>query len=134
MVAKAACIAEGSRVTRESTYTLWLRGCVLLSQRHFHQAAVVLERARELEPQKASIRESLARAYYASGRPDDARAEFEAALEIEPTNDYAHFGLALCLERIGQLATARGHAKLAVVMRPQDENYRRALERIDRAS
>jgi len=121
-------------VTRESTYTLWQRGCALLSERHFHQAAVVLERAREMEPQKASIREALARAYYASGRPGWAREEFEAALEIEPTNDYAHFGLALCLERTGEIATARGHAKLAVVMRPGDENYRRALERIDRAS
>jgi Tfp pilus assembly protein PilF len=121
-------------VTRETTYTLWQRGCALLSERHFHQAAVVLERARALEPGKASIREALARAYYSSGRPARARAEFEAALEIEPTNDYAHFGLALCLERTGEISTARGHAKLAVVMRPEDENYRRALERIDRAS
>jgi len=121
-------------VTRESTYTLWQRGCALLSERHFHQAALVLERARELEPGKASIREALARAYYSSGRPAWARTEFEAALEIEPTNDYAHFGLALCLERTGEIATARGHAKLAVVMRPEDENYRRALDRIDRAS
>lgn len=121
-------------MTRESTYTLWLRGCALLTERHFHQAALVLEMARELEPHKASIRESLARAYFGSGRPDDARSEFEAAIEIEPTNDYAHFGLALCLERTGEMASARGHAKLAVVMRPQDENYRRALERIDRAS
>jgi Tfp pilus assembly protein PilF len=121
-------------VTRESTYALWQRGCALLDRRHFHQAAIVLERAREEEPGKASIREALARAYYSSGRPVLARAEFEAALEIEPANDYAHFGLALCLERSGEIATARGHAKLAVVMRPQDENYRRALERIDRAS
>ena len=119
---------------RESTYTLWQRGCALLEGGHYHQAAVVLERARAQEPGKASIRETLARAYYSSGRPAQAREEFEAALEIEPTNDYAHFGLALCLERSGEIATARGHAKLAVVMRPQDENYRRALERIDRAS
>ena len=121
-------------MTRESTYALWRRGCTLLDGNHNHQAVVVLERAREQEPGKASIRETLARAYYAAGRPDAARAEFEAALEIDPANDYAHFGLALCLERTGELATARGHAKLAVVMRPEDENYRRALERIDAAS
>lgn len=121
-------------MTRESTYALWRRGCTLLDQNHNHQAVVVLERASAQEPGKASIREALARAYFASGRPDAARQEFEAALEIDPTNDYAHFGLALCLERTGELATARGHAKLAVVMRPEDENYRRALERIDPAS
>ena len=118
-------------MTRESTYALWRRGCALFEDRHYHQAVVVLERARRQEPGKASIREALARAYYSSGRPDAAREEFEAALEIDPTNDYAHFGLALCLERTGEIATARGHAKLAVVMRPEDENYRRALERID---
>ncbi len=121
-------------MTRESTYALWRRGCSLLEEGHDHQAVIVLERARAQEPGKASIRESLARAYYAAGRPDAAREEFEAALEIDPTNDYAHFGLALCLERIGEIDTARGHAKLAVVMRPEDENYRRALERIDPGS
>jgi len=121
-------------VLRESTYALYQRGTALLDQAHYHQAALVLERARSQEPGKASIREALARAYYSSGRPERAREEFEAALEIEPANDYAHFGLALCLERSGEIATARGHAKLAVVMRPQDENYRRALERIDRTS
>ena len=121
-------------MSRETTYALWQRGCALLAESHYHQAAIVLERAREQEPGKASIRETLARAYYASGRLSDARAEFEAALEIDPSNDYAHFGLALCLERSGQIAVARGHAKLALVMRPEDENYRRTLERIDRAS
>ena len=121
-------------MTRESTYALWQRGCELLQQEHYHQAVIVLERARSQEPAKASIRETLARAYYSSGRPDAARTEFEAALDIDPTNDYAHFGLALCLERTGEIASARGHAKLAVVMRPEDENYRRALERIARVS
>jgi Tfp pilus assembly protein PilF len=118
-------------MSRESTYSLWQRGSALLSGGHYHQAVIVLERAREQEPGKASIREALARAYYAVRRHAAARDEFEAALEIDPTNDYAHFGLALCLERTGQIDSARGHAKLAVVMRPEDENYRRALERID---
>ena len=121
-------------MSRESTYALWQRGCALLNDGHYHQAVIVLERAREQEPAKASIRETLARAYYAVRRPDAARDEFEAALEIDPTNDYAHFGLALCLERTGEIDSARGHAKLAVVMRPEDENYRRALERIDPAT
>jgi Tfp pilus assembly protein PilF len=121
-------------VTSESTYALFQRGCAFLAQRHFHQAVMLLERARHLEPGKASIREALARAYYSSGNSLLARKEFEATLEIDPANDYAHFGLALCLERSGDIANARGHAKLAVVMRPEDENYRAALERIDRAS
>jgi Tfp pilus assembly protein PilF len=118
----------------ESTYALFQRGSALLATRRYPQAATLLERARDDEPGKASIREALARAYYGSGRHDAAREEFEAALEIEPSNDYAHFGLALCLERTGELASARAHAKLAVVMRPELDDYRRALARIARAS
>ena len=118
----------------ESAYTLLMRGHAFLDEKRFHQAVVVLERARSQEPGKGSIREALARAYYASGRFLSARAEFETAIEIDPTNDYAHFGLALCLERSGEIDSARGHVKLALAMRPQDENYQRALERIARAS
>lgn len=121
-------------MSAESAYALLTKGLALLAERRDHQAAIVLERAREQEPDKGSVREALARAYYGSGRHALARSEFEAALEIDPSNDYAHFGLALCLERSGELAAARGHAKLACAMRPEDENYRRALERIARAS
>jgi Tfp pilus assembly protein PilF len=118
----------------ESAYALYRRGSALLAEGRYHQAAIVLERARTQEPDKGSIREALARAYFGSGRHGSAREEFEAALRIEPTNDYAHFGLALCLERSGDLASARAHAKLAVAMRPELEDYRRALARIVRAS
>jgi hypothetical protein len=44
-------------------------------------------------------------------------------------NDYAHFGLGLCLLRQGDRIGARGHLKLAVAMRPHNEDYRQALER-----
>jgi tetratricopeptide (TPR) repeat protein len=118
----------------ESTYALFLRGQALLAEGRYHQAAIVLGRARAKDPGKASIRETLARAYYSSGQLASAREEFEAAIEIDPTNDYAHFGLALCLERVGEITAARAHVKLAVAMRPDDDNYQRALARIARAS
>ena len=41
-------------------------------------------------------------------------------------NDYAHFGLGLCLLRTGDRVGARRHLKLAVAMRPREE-YRDAL-------
>lgn len=118
----------------ESAYTLYRRGAALLSEGMAKQAADSLEKARALEPDKASIREALARAYYAMGRTGDARDEFTAAADMDPTNDYAHFGLALCLEREKRIDEARGHARLAVTMRPANEDYRRALERIERAA
>ena len=45
-------------------------------------------------------------------------------------NDYAHFGLGLCLPREGDHLGARRHLKLAVAMRPDHEHYRQALARV----
>ncbi len=109
-------------------FTAFQEGTLLLERESPHAAAIALERARALEPGKASIREALARAYDSSGRVRAAEAEFAAALEIDPVNDYAHFGLGLCRLRAGDRPGARGHLRLAVAMRPVPE-YRNALER-----
>jgi Flp pilus assembly protein TadD len=90
---------------------------------------VVLERARDLEPDKSSVRETLARAYFRTGRFSAAAAEFARTVEIDPVNDYAHFGLGLCLLRQGDRLGARRHLKLALAMRPDQEHYRDALAR-----
>ena len=111
-------------------YELFRRGVELLEGRHAHQAATVLERAKGLVPGHGSVCEALGRAYYASGRPAAAAAQFAEAVELDPTNDYAHFGLALCLDRHGQRALARGHLRLALAMRPEVVAYQRALARM----
>lgn len=110
-------------------FAAFQEGSHLLSTANPHAAATVLERARDLEPGQASIREALARAYFDSGRVGAAEAEFAAAVEIDPVNDYAHFGLGLCRLRVGDRAGARGHLRLAVAMRPEPA-YRRALDRV----
>jgi len=91
----------------------------------------VLERARDAAPRHGSVREALGRAYYGAGRPAAAGAEFAEAIEIDPTNDYAHFGLALCLARGGERTRALGHLRLAIAMRPGNPVYRRALSRVE---
>jgi Flp pilus assembly protein TadD len=62
------------------------------------------------------------------GRVKAAEREFAAAVEIDPVNDYAHFGLGLCRLRSGDRTGARAHLRLAVAMRPEPE-YREALDR-----
>lgn len=111
-------------------YLAFQEGSRLLAASNPHAAAIALERARDLEPSQGSIREALGRAYFGSGRFPAARAEFEHAVGLDPVNDYAHFGLGLCLLRIGDRAGARRHLKLAVAMRPLDE-YREALAEAD---
>jgi tetratricopeptide (TPR) repeat protein len=114
-------------------YELFRRGSELLAGRHAHQAVIVLERARALLPDKGSVCEALGRAYYATGRVSSAGAQFRHALELDPSNDYAHFGLALCLARTGERRRALGHLRIALVMRPSVPAYQRALGPLERA-
>jgi len=120
------------RPERETStaYDLFSRGVELLAGGHPHQAAMLLARAKLLEPEKASIREALGRALYMAGRTHRARREFAKAVQIDPANDYAHFGLALACERTGERSRAIGHMKLAIAMRPGIPHYERALARL----
>jgi Flp pilus assembly protein TadD len=84
---------------------------------------VPLEKARRREPDKASIREALGIAYFRLGRYEAAEAEFRAALEISPVDDYAHYALGRSLEKLGRTKEANAHYKLARSLRPDDEVY-----------
>lgn len=110
-------------------FQAYQEGSRLLAGANIHAAVVALERARDLEPDTPSVRETLARAYYRAGNLAAATAEFERSVELDPVNDYAHFGLGLCLLRGGDQVGARRHLKLAVAMRPESGDYRRALDR-----
>ncbi len=113
----------------EPVYEWFQQGMSLLRSGDAHAAATVLERALAAEPDKASVREALARAYYASDRFDDALEQFRVVLEMSPVNDYAIFGAGLCLGRLGRLDEAVGHLKMAAVMRPDNDDYSAAVRR-----
>ena len=115
-------------------FRAYQEGSRLLAQHNTHAAVVALERARELEPDTPSVRETLARAYFRAGNLPAATDEFRRSVELDPVNDYAHFGLGLCLLRHGDQIGARRHLKLAVAMRPDSADYRRALDRALHAS
>lgn len=110
-------------------YEWYQRGLSLLRSGDAHAAATLLERAVDAEPDKGSLLEALGRAYYASRRFAEALEQFSSALELNPANDYAHFGAGLCLARLGRHGEALGHLKMATVMRPDVEDYENALAR-----
>ena len=105
------------------TYNLFQEGRARLKQGRAAQATVPLEKAKRLEPDKASIREALGIAYFRIQRWQEAEAEFRAVLEIAPTDDYAHYALGRSLEKLGREQEANGHYKLASSLRPGDERY-----------
>jgi Flp pilus assembly protein TadD len=108
----------------ESVYELFRRGTELLEAGDHHAAVVPLERARDLDPEKTSIREALGRAFFHTGRFEQARREFEAIVDRAPTNDYALFCLGRSLQRLGRHAEARRPLALASCMRPERGDYR----------
>ena len=118
----------------DDVYDLYQRGMALLEDGHFHQATIPLAKARDLEPDKTSIREALGRAYFRSGGFEEARAEFEAVVEHAPTNDYALFCLGRALMMLGRDAEARKPLTLAVNMNPKRRDYRIYRDRARKAA
>jgi Tfp pilus assembly protein PilF len=117
----------------ESAYELFQRGSQLLAEHHAAAAAVLLERCLTLEPGKASIREALARAYFDQGAHAKAAEAFQGIVDDDPLAHYAHFGLGLSRVRLGEAPAGRHHLRMAVFLKPENEDYRRALRRFDAA-
>jgi len=113
-------------------YELFRRGTTFLESGHPGPAATLLRRAATLAPSKNSIREALARSYYALGRFEAAAAEFERIADAVPSNDYAQFGLGCSLLALERTVEARGRLRLAAAMNPGRDEYRERLEVAER--
>jgi Flp pilus assembly protein TadD len=108
----------------ESAYDLFREGQKRLRSGLTAQATVPLEKAKKLEPAKASIREALGIAYFRLARWRDAEREFRTIVEeLSPTDHYAHYALGRALEHQGKTSEANGHYKLASSMKPSSETY-----------
>jgi tetratricopeptide (TPR) repeat protein len=114
----------------EHVYDLYRRGSELLENGDYSAAAIPLEKARDYEPDKTSIREALGRAYFRAGRYDRARDEFAAVVERSPVNDFAHFCLGRAFQLTGDRTAARRHLRLAAGLRPDRADYREYLNRL----
>jgi Flp pilus assembly protein TadD len=117
-------------------YDLFRSGTSLLERGDHHAAVLPLQRARALEPDKASVREALGRALFHTQRYGEAAVEFAAVTEGEPTNDYALFCLGRCLQQLGRHREALPPLTQAAALRPERPDYRvyrdRARDSIDR--
>ena len=109
---------------RPDVYDLFQRGSALLESGDYSAAAIPLEKASRIEPDKTSIREALGRAYFRSGRYAQASEEFRAVVERAPVNDFAHFCLGRSLDLSGRSERARRHLAIAANLRPDRSDYR----------
>ena len=117
----------------DDVYELFTAGRKHLADGEWLRAIPPLERARDLEPYKGSIRESLGVAYLRARRFVDAEAELQVAVELAANDHYAYFLLGRAQEGLGRLELARGSYKLACWLRPSSDTYRQALDALPKA-
>jgi Flp pilus assembly protein TadD len=115
-------------------YTLYRRGVELLEDGSFDEATVPLAEVAREEPEKTSVREALGRAYFRNRQFEEAAAEFEAVVDRQPVNDFAHFCLGRALSLTGERERARHHLALASNLRPDRRDYRLYRDRLRAAS
>jgi Flp pilus assembly protein TadD len=113
-------------------YTLYRQGVELLEDGSFGEATVPLAEVARRAPEKTSVREALGRAYFRNRQFAEAAAEFEAVVESNPVNDFAHFCLGRALSLTGDRDRARHHLALASNLRPERRDYRVYRERLPR--
>ncbi len=111
-------------------YSLYRRGVELLEDGSFGEATVPLAEVARRDPEKASVREALGRAYFRNRQYEEAAAEFEAVVDRQPVNDYAHFCLGRALSLTGERERARHHLALASNLRPDRRDYRLYRDRL----
>jgi tetratricopeptide (TPR) repeat protein len=116
----------------ESVYDLYQRGCDLLDHGDHLAAIVPLSKARDLEPDKASIREALGRALFHARRYEGAAEEFRVLAARTPTNDYALFCLGRAMQLLGRHREACKPLALACSLRPERADYRLYRDRARR--
>ncbi len=116
--------------TPDGAYERFRRASDLLESGNANAAAVVLAGLREDDPRSTSILEAYARALFDSNRIEEAAAAFGELVERSPAEDYAHYGLGLCLWRMQRFNDARDHLAMASVMRPNRREYVDALGQV----
>jgi Flp pilus assembly protein TadD len=118
----------------DNLYSLYRKGVELLEDGSFGEATVPLAEVARREPEKASVREALGRAYFRNRQFEEAATEFEAVVDRQPVNDFAHFCLGRALSLTGQRERARHHLALASNLRPDRRDYRIYRDRLRAAS
>ncbi len=100
---------------------------MLHAKRHEH-AVTALHRVLELAPTMPEAHVNMGYALIGLGKPAAARDFFSGAIELEPTQANAYYGLALAWEALGDLKMALGAMRtyLHLARKESDAHVRRA--------
>jgi predicted Zn-dependent protease len=123
-------VASGGGEPAGGPYEWYRRAMLLLETGNPEAALQLIERLEVVQPGSRSVHEARARALFDARRFEEAALAFESILERTPDDDYAHFGLGLCLWRTQQFVAARDELAMAFVMRPSRPEYGQALAQV----
>ncbi|MFC3501509.1 tetratricopeptide repeat protein [Micromonospora krabiensis] len=94
-------------------------------------AARLLEPIIEAEPDNASVRQLLARAYFQSAQLSRAEEQLRTLVDQDPSDHYSHHVLGRTLERLNRHADALRHLRIAAAMHSANDDYATALRRVE---
>lgn len=113
----------------DDAYHLFVKAREFMKKNDFLNASFLLEKASKIEPEKGSVREALAICYFNMGFYSFSMDHFDKAIQIDASNDFAHYGMGLCLIKENKINWALGHFKIARFMKPKSDIYGQVVKR-----
>ncbi|MDA2931073.1 tetratricopeptide repeat protein, partial [Acidobacteria bacterium AH-259-O06] len=95
-------------------------GSVLATARRYREALRSFQQARKLGSDTVELMNNLGILYMEQGQPDKARAEFERAVQADPSHYGSHLNLALYYVRSGQVEQGQIWIEKAKRLEPQN--------------
>jgi arylsulfatase A-like enzyme/Tfp pilus assembly protein PilF len=117
-------------VNPDNTKALVNMSSIFIEKGNMDSTAAYLERASASSPEDAGILANLGNSYRQMGRPEDAERCYLEAIDLEPENKLALFGLAAVQAGRGNTREAESLLRRILVIDPGFTPARQALERI----
>jgi Flp pilus assembly protein TadD len=114
----------------DSTFESFRRAETLLARQRPLEALRELEPVVAAAPDEPSVHLLAGRAYLGSAQLGRAERAFLRVLELDPSDDYAHFALGRTLQRLGRLTEAKTQLRMAAAMNPLPA-YQEALGEVN---
>lgn len=105
--------------------TRFEQAVVMLHAKQYEHAATALHRVMELSPRMPEVYVNMGYAKLGQELPREALVFFETATELKPEQANAYWGMAVALEKSGDLAGALGAMRTFIHLSPGDDNFAR---------
>jgi tetratricopeptide (TPR) repeat protein len=103
--------------------TRFQQAILMLHAKQYEGAAAALQRVLQLSPRMPEAHVNMGFAMLGLDRPGEAAVAFERAIELNARQANAYYGLALALEKAGDVERALGAMRSYLHLSPPDERF-----------